>query len=69
MTEPRKGQAPGQISRAEFSDRYQAAFRDPAFAGEKEAIARIEQIAWLACKDAQMRRGGTMAACLRERCP
>ncbi len=51
MTEPRKGQAPGQISRAEFSDRYQAAFRDPAFAGEKEAIARIEQIAWLAYKE------------------
>ena len=51
MTEPRKGQAPGQISRAEFSERYQASFRDPAFAPEKEAIARIEQIAWLAYKD------------------
>ena len=51
MTEPRKGQAPGQISRAEFSERYQAAFRDPAFAPEKEALARIEQIAWLAYKD------------------
>ena len=51
MTEPRKGQAPDLISRAEFSDRYQASFRDPAFAPEKEAIARIEQIAWLAYKD------------------
>ena len=51
MTEPRQGQAPGQISRAEFSERYQAAFRDPAFAPEKEAIERIEQIAWLAYKD------------------
>jgi multimeric flavodoxin WrbA len=51
MTEPRKGQAPGQISRAEFSERYQAAFRDPAFVPEKEALARIEQIAWLAYRD------------------
>ena len=51
MTDIRKGQAPDQISRAEFSDRYQAAFRDPAFAAEKEALVRIEQIAWLAYKD------------------
>ena len=51
MTDARKGQAPAQISRAEFSERYQAAFRDPAFGPEKEAIARIEQIAWLAYKD------------------
>ena len=51
MTDIRKGQAPDQISRAEFSDRYQASFRDPAFAAEKEALVRIEQIAWLAYKD------------------
>jgi len=51
MTDIRKGQAPGQISRAEFSERYQAAFRDPAFAAEKEALGRIEQIAWLAYQD------------------
>jgi hypothetical protein len=47
MTEVRRGQAPGQLSRAEFGERYQASFQDPAFAPEKAAIARIEQIAWL----------------------
>lgn len=51
MIEPRRGQAPGQLSRSEFSERYQASFRDPAFAAEKEALERIEQIAWLAYKD------------------
>ena len=51
MTDVRKGQAPGQISRAEFGDRFQASFRDPAFEAEKAALGRIEQIAWLAYKD------------------
>ncbi len=51
MTDVRKGQAPGQISRTEFGERFQASFKDPAFAPEKEAIGRIEQIAWLAYKD------------------
>src|SRR4051812_3287970 len=51
MTDVRQGQAPGQLSRDEFSERYQSSFRDPAFAVEKEALARIEQIAWLAYKD------------------
>jgi multimeric flavodoxin WrbA len=50
MTEVRKGQAPGQLSRAEFGERYQASFRDPAFQAEKPALARIEEIAWLAYK-------------------
>ncbi len=51
MTDVRKGQAPGQISRTEFAQRFQASFQDPAFAPEKQAIERIEQIAWLAYKD------------------
>jgi len=51
MTDVRKGQAPGQISREAFAARYQASFQDPAFAPEKDAISRIEQIAWLAYKD------------------
>src|SRR5471032_2029459 len=51
MTDVRKGQAPGPISREAFAERYQASFQDPAFAPEKEAIYRIEQIAWLAYKD------------------
>ena len=51
MTDIRKGQAPGQLSRTEFGERYQASFRDSAFAAEKPAIERLEQIAWLAYKD------------------
>jgi len=35
MTGVREGQAPGQISRTEFGERFQASFRDPAFAAEK----------------------------------
>ncbi len=50
MTDVRKGQAPGQISRAEFSERFQSSYRDPAFQAEKEALGRIEEIAWLAYK-------------------
>lgn len=48
MTDVRKGQAPGQISRTEFGARFQSSFRDPAFQAEKEALGRIEEIAWLA---------------------
>src|SRR5207248_1958325 len=51
MTDVRKGQAPAQLSREEFGERYRTAFHDPAFAPERAAIARIEQIAWLAYKD------------------
>lgn len=51
MTEIRKGQAPAPLSREEFGVRYQTSFRDPAFASEKPAIERIEQIAWLAYVD------------------
>ena len=47
MTEVRRGQAPGQLSRSEFSERYQSSFKDPAFEAEAQAIARIEEIAWL----------------------
>ncbi|MCK9686184.1 flavodoxin family protein [Scleromatobacter humisilvae] len=47
MTEVRRGQAPGQLSRSEFGERYQASFRDPAFQAEKEALVRIEEIAWI----------------------
>jgi len=50
MTDVRKGQAPGQISRAEFGQRFQSSFRDPAFQAEQDALDRIEEIAWLAYK-------------------
>ena len=50
MTDVRKGQAPGQISRDEFAERFRSAFRDPAFQAEQEALGRIEEIAWLGYK-------------------
>ena len=46
--EIRKGQAPAVLSRDAFGARYRDAFVDPAFAAEKEAIARLEEIAWQA---------------------
>ncbi len=51
MTEVRKGQAPGHLSRQEFGERYRASFHDPAFEPEKDAIARLEQIAWTAYEE------------------
>ncbi len=50
MTEARKGQAPGQLEREEFGKRYRLSYVDPAYDGEKEAIARLEEIAWQAYK-------------------
>ena len=49
--EVRKGQAPGKLDRTEFSVRFRASFTDPAFQGEAEAIARLEEIAWQAYMD------------------
>ncbi|CAN5371399.1 flavodoxin family protein [soil metagenome] len=46
MTEVRKGQFPGKLSRVEFHDRYQQKFHDPRFDPERDAIARLEDIAW-----------------------
>src|SRR5258706_6263728 len=51
MIEIRKGQAPGQLSRAEFGVRFRAAFFDPAFRAEDASIARLEEIAWQAYTD------------------
>ena len=48
MIEIRKGQASPTLSRQVFGERYRAGFVDPAYATEKEAIARLEDIAWLA---------------------
>ncbi|MFZ4284954.1 flavodoxin family protein [Variovorax sp. HJSM1_2] len=47
----RTGQAPGPLSREQFHERFTGHFCDPAFAGEKEAIARLEAIAWEALKE------------------
>jgi len=46
MTEPRKGQYPGKLSRDGFSAHFEKSFVDPLFAPERDAIARLEAIAW-----------------------
>jgi len=51
MTEVRKGQAPGQIERAAFHERFMDSYRDPAFRSEADALARIEVIAWKAYQE------------------
>jgi multimeric flavodoxin WrbA len=47
----RKGQAPPTHSRDEFHRRFMQAFFDPAFDAEKDALARLEQIAWEAYEE------------------
>ena len=47
MTDVRKGQAPDLLDRDAFGARFRDNFVDPAFGAEREAIGRIEQIAWL----------------------
>lgn len=46
VIEIRKGQAPAQLGRAEFSERFRDAYFDPAFRVEEQSIARLEEIAW-----------------------
>ena len=46
MTKIRTGQAPAPLTRAQFQERFRARFYDPAFEGEREAVARLEAIAW-----------------------
>jgi hypothetical protein len=42
----RKGQAPGALTRQAFGDRFRESFHDPRFDGERDAIDRLEEIAW-----------------------
>ncbi len=51
MTTVRKGQAPGDLERAEFGERFRNSFVDPAFRAEDAAIGKLETIAWDAYKD------------------
>ena len=46
MDEVRKGQALDTLGRETFRARYLRQFYDPAFAAEKDAIDRLEAIAW-----------------------
>src|SRR6218665_3452646 len=47
----RKGQAPAELTRAEFGHRFRLRFSDPAYAGERAALDRLEAIAWDALQD------------------
>ncbi|MFZ6766786.1 flavodoxin family protein [Undibacterium sp. Di26W] len=51
MIQIRIGQAKTQLGRDEFGVRYRANFMDPAFGAEELAIARLEQIAWIAYEE------------------
>ena len=51
MTDVRKGQALDTLDREEFGRRFRHRFFDPAFDAEREAIARLEAIAWQAYRD------------------
>ena len=46
MTKVRTGQAPPKLSRVEFNQHFRRSYVDPAFDGERGAIARLEDIAW-----------------------
>ena len=46
MTTIRRGQAPAPLTRAEFHERFSMRFYDPAYGEERDAIDRIEEIAW-----------------------
>ena len=43
---PRKGQAPGKLDRAEFGRRFRGHYVDSTFDAERQAIGRLEEIAW-----------------------
>jgi multimeric flavodoxin WrbA len=51
MTQIRTGQAPAPLTREAFRERFNGRFYDPAFDGERDAIARLEAIAWAAVQD------------------
>ncbi|HEY3916632.1 MAG TPA: flavodoxin family protein [Stellaceae bacterium] len=46
MTNVRKGQYPGKLSREAFRAHFSKSFADPLFVPEHEAIGRLEAIAW-----------------------
>jgi multimeric flavodoxin WrbA len=44
----RKGEGPGHLTREAFSERFRARFVDPLYDPEREALSRLEAIAWQA---------------------
>ena len=57
MTQVRKGQAPATLSREEFGGRFRQLFFDPNFDREREALGRLEEIAWHNHEAERSRRG------------
>jgi hypothetical protein len=51
VTKIRTGQARASLTRAQFAARFNLRFYDPAFDGERDAIARLEAIAWQAMQE------------------
>jgi multimeric flavodoxin WrbA len=49
----RKGQSPGKLDRVEFDKRFNHHFFDAAFDGDREAIARLRDIAWKNYQDSR----------------
>ena len=46
MPETRKGQAPAPLGRDEFHVVFSRSFMDPAFGAVKDALSRVEEVAW-----------------------
>ncbi|TMG80867.1 MAG: flavodoxin family protein [Betaproteobacteria bacterium] len=53
MPRVRKGQAPGKLSRVVFHERFAQSFKDPWFDPERDALARVEDIAWKAYSESR----------------
>ena len=51
MIDVRKGQAQTMLDRGQFRERFAQRFFDPAFDAEREAIGRLEEIAWQAYRE------------------
>src|ERR1700687_4188757 len=51
MTKIRKGQAPAELSRVQFHDRFTQWLKDPLFAPQEAPLSRVEDVAWKAYKD------------------
>ena len=51
MTKIRTGQAPAALTRAQFQERFNVRYYDPAFDAERDAIARLEAISWDALQE------------------
>ena len=65
MTTIRKGQAPDMLDRKGFHERFVIRFVDPAFDSQREAIARLENIALEATGKAARRRTPARPARIR----